>query len=87
MLSNRNCHDWLCSYMAEFFEPYYCKYSILEAIAQIFVQRNDSLIYVILPTISLGDSFGSYLRLAFLMEGNCALLVLECSIIPLQHMI
>ena len=28
------CHVWLCSYMAEFPEPYLCKYSVLEATKQ-----------------------------------------------------
>ena len=31
------CYDWLWSYMAEFFKPYLYKYSVLEAIKQIFV--------------------------------------------------
>ena len=43
------CHGWLCSYMAELFMPYLCRYSVLEATKQIFV--------------TLGNYFGSYRRL------------------------
>ena len=63
------CHDWLCSYMAEFFMPYLRKYSDLEATKQIFLCRG-----MILLSMSKSENrqlslwatiLAPYLRLVF----------------------
>ena len=40
------CYNWLCSYMAEFFDPYACKCSILEATKSIFSCREMILFHL-----------------------------------------